>query len=556
MAEASLSQRLLTSRISGNALQAAARVLRAGPIARMVSRASMEQIGVGALAALPARGEIPLSVEPSWARRPREAPQIRDERLGPLPVRPWPISAAALRRAYEGGATDPAAVVARVLAAPAGPGSAVSGLAPGAQEAAAEAAARLRAGQARSRLDGVPVGIKEEAAIAGLPLRLGTRFISGEPAREDATVVRRLREAGAIVAVQTPMTEYGVSPFGVSAQQRLPQNPHAPGHSAGGSSTGSGVAVASGLVPLALGGDGGGSIRIPASLCGVFGLKPTFGRVSRVGDPFGGTLDHLGPLGASMEDVADFLCVVAGPDPLDPATTWAPADLVADRAAWQGAIGRGVRGLRIGVPDRLWARCDAEVAQHGTAALDLLCAEGAQRVPLALPLSAHAPAIGFLTFGGEVLAMLRGVPWDDRMGADLRIALQLLRELPPDAYLDAQRLRQGLRQELRQAFEGVDLIALPTTAVAAPPISEVEREGLMDLEAMEGLVRFTFLGNLTGLPALSAPVGMTMAGARRPVGLQLIGDAWDEATVLAAGAHLQRIGAAELARPQGAIELL
>ena len=212
-----------------------------------------------------------------------------------------------------------------------------------------------------------------------------------------------------------------------------------------------------------------------------------------------------------------------------------------------------------GVSDALFAASDADVAHACARALDVLVALGAERVKVDLPLCGHASAIGYLTFGGELLCMLREVmerrPGD--IGADLLMSLRLLSHIPGDGYLDAQRLRAGLREELRGAFSSVDLLAMPTTGQAAPPLSEVERGGLIDLPALDALVRFTFIGNLSGLPALSAPVGVKASGgAELPLGLQLVGDAWDEATVLAAAGALERQGAAEVRRPPGAIDLL
>ncbi|MCS6915197.1 MAG: amidase [Myxococcales bacterium] len=551
----SLAARLLGRRLSGRALSTVLSLLRTPALARAVSRLMATQLGLEDLGRLgeAARRDPPLDVRPLAARPPRTGD---DQHLGPLPVpQDWPIGCAALQAAYAAGATDPVAVLARLLRAAQGlgPRSPLCAAAPGAEEAALASAERHRRGAARSPLDGIPVTIKEEIAIAGLPLRLGARFTSEAKATRDGTLVARLRAAGAVVAAQTKMTEYGLSPLGASAQQSLPTNPHAPGRAAGGSSTGAAVAVALGLGPLSIGGDGGGSIRIPAALCGVFGLKPTFGRVPRTGDPLGGTLDHLGPLGASVQDLAACLDVIGGPDPEDPATAWAPPQPVSAMPA----VGRGVRGLRIGVCDELWSECDADIAHECTRALDRLCAEGASRVALSLPLARHAVAIGALTFGGELLSRLRPLMSDERLGPDLRITLRLLAQLPLDAYVDAQRLRAALREELRDAFGQVDLVALPTTATCATELSEVEAGGLVDVAALEQVVRFTFLANLTGLPALSAPVGERIVpGGVLPIGLQLLGDAWDEATVLAAGAHLERIGAARVRKPPRAVSLL
>ncbi len=573
----SLARLLLSRPLSGPAIPVALRLLETAQAGRLVSQLMQHQMGIAALRELPesCRADLPQTVAPVAARPPRQLP---DDHLGPLPAScsgtwpgTWPVSAAALAEAYGRGDTDPSAVLSRLQRGAERLDrhhrrSPVLHLAEGAREDAEAAAAAYREGRPASLLCGVPVAVKEEVAVAGLPVRLGTEFLPDGPAPADATVVARLRRSGAVIAFSAPMTEYGLSPLGVSSRRELPQNPHAHGHAAGGSSTGPAVAVATGLCPLAIGTDGGGSVRIPSALCGVFGLKPTYGRLSRAGDPFGGTMDHLGPIGVSVADLAAFLSITAGPDEADPATFFAPAslpngpdDLGAQRASWAAALSRGVRDLIIGIDDRLWQRCDPDVAHTCMVAIDRLCQEGARRVAVDLPLSAHAAAIGYLTFCTEVLATLRALRPDPvKVGPDLRLCLRLFAHFPADGYVDAQRLRGGLREEVRTALRAVDLLALPTTATVAPAVSETEMQGMVDPEVMDRLVRFTFVGNLTGIPGLSAPVGSKQiaGGVHLPIGLQLYGDAWDEATVLAAAAHLSRIGAARITRPQVSVDLL
>jgi aspartyl-tRNA(Asn)/glutamyl-tRNA(Gln) amidotransferase subunit A len=349
------------------------------------------------------------------------------------------------------------------------------------------------------------------------------------------------------------MTELGMTPTGASPKRKLPRNPHATDCLAGGSSTGSAVAVATGLVPFALGADGGGSIRIPASLCGIFGLKPTWGRVSR-DLAAGGTVAHIGPLASSVLDLARVLDVEGGEDPADRETRWAPACAFQQ---FERSLSRGVRGLVIGVDEAEWADASPGVAKAGQEALRALEKEGARLEKVTLSLARFAAAIGYVAITVESRAFLSR-EWRDRadeLGHDLQISFATLDAITAPEAFDAMRLRAGLRREIAQAMQGLDLLALPTTVDTAARVTDAEMTGgFMDAELIDGLCRFNFLGNLTGLPAGSAPVGLDAAG--RPIGLQLVGDAWDEATVLAAMAHLERLGVAKVARPRVAVDML
>jgi len=391
--------------------------------------------------------------------------------------------------------------------------------------------------------------------IRGFARQAGTAYLSAEPF-DDATCVSELRRAGGLALGTTPMTELGMSPVGQNMHRRLPKNPHDPRHVAGGSSTGSGVAVATGLVPFAIGADGGGSIRIPSAINGVFGIKPTWGRVSRAGDISQGSVSHIGPIASSTADLARVLEAISGPDPRDEDTLvgtppkFAPGSLVA-------ALGRGVRGLAIGVDEAEWGEASPVVQRAGQEALRALEAEGATLVDVSIGLARYAPSIGYMTIGLEArgLVHLDWIKHASEMGHDLQITLSALGEAKAADFIDAQRLRTALRRDVAKAFGRVDLLALPTTVDTAAVASEDEmRSGFLDARVLAGLVRFNFLANLTGLPALSAPVGLDVR--LLPIGLQLIGDAWDERTVLAASAHLERMGAARVERPAVSVQIL
>lgn len=372
----------------------------------------------------------------------------------------------------------------------------------------------------------------------------------------DATCVARLRAAGAIIIGQTSMTELGLSPLGGNQHRRMPRNPHDRARLAGGSSTGSAVAVATGVTPVSLGCDGGGSVRIPAALCGVFGLKPTFGRIplSGMGLEAGMSVVHIGPIAASTGELASFIEIASGAHPDDAISGLAPALEPGELTA---ALGRGVRGLRIGVDENEWAAADSELTSPCRDALLLLEKAGAELVPIRIPMAPHASAIGYLTLGIEGFVALSELRRDhmDAMGPDVQIFLSGIETFRTDDYLDGQRLRAGLRRDVAAVLREVDLIALPTTARSAPYITDEEAQnGFVDPELLDGMCRYAFLGNLTGLPAVTVPVGGDADGM--PVGLQLVGDAWDEACVLQAAAALERLGIGRALSTDYTIDLL
>jgi aspartyl-tRNA(Asn)/glutamyl-tRNA(Gln) amidotransferase subunit A len=334
----------------------------------------------------------------------------------------------------------------------------------------------------------------------------------------------------------------------------MPRNPHSTDCFAGGSSTGSGVAVATGLVPFAIGADGGGSIRIPAALNGVFGLKPTWGRVSRHGDSSTGSVAHLGPLASSTLDLARSLEAMGPPDARDSQTDGAPP---LPHGSLERALSRGVKGLRIGIEEREWRDAARGVSKACEEAVQALERAGAKIVPVQIPLARFAAAIGYVTIGLEALVGLRA-EWRDHgseMGRDLQVTFAALQTLKGVDVVDAMRLRAGLRREAQRAFGEVDLLALPTTAETAMAVTDAEMEtGFTDTMAIDALCRFTFFANLTGLPAGTVPVGKDARGL--PIGFQLVGDAWDEAAVLGAMAHLERLGVARVERPPVAVDVL
>jgi aspartyl-tRNA(Asn)/glutamyl-tRNA(Gln) amidotransferase subunit A len=540
-------------RISGAALKNLARFARTRVGGIALSRIFRADLGIDRLSALPDdfRDDVPLDTN----AHPGRPPRAHESANLPWPEGSWAPGTIRLSRAYSEGRVSPREVVSRAFMEARRLAALEPSVGPildyAEEEASIEAQAaetRWREGRALGPLDGVPWAVKEQTAVHGLPCRVGTAFMDPRAQARDATSVARVRARGAIVIGTTPMTEFGMTPNGANAKRTMPRNPHATDRVAGGSSTGSGVAVATGLVPFALGADGGGSIRIPSAMSGVFGIKPTWGRISRSGDISGGSVSHLGPLATSTVDLAHALEAMSGADAADPQTFAAP-----DRAggSFVAALGRGVRGLVIGVPEGEWADATEPVQRAGRAALAALESEGAKLVPLGIDLAKHALGIGCVVIAAEARAGLSR-EWRyhaDDMSDDLQVMFASLDAFSAIEYLDVCRLRAGLRREMARHFQTIDLVALPSTTATAARVSDAElRSGFLDTKVIEGLCRFTFLGNLTGLPALSAPVGCDAQGL--PVGLQLVGDAWDEATVIAAAAHLERIGAATPRRPR------
>lgn len=405
--------------------------------------------------------------------------------------------------------------------------------------AAAGAADRALERGAGGALAGVPVAVKDIFAVRGVVRGNGSEAFAGDPpAAADASAVTRLRAAGAVVLGTTHMHELAFGATGMNPALGTPVNPWSAGHVPGGSSSGSAVAVAARLAPAALGTDTGASIRLPAAFCGVSGLKPTFGRVSRAGvTPLAWTLDHTGPLARTAEDLAIVLQALAGHDPADPSSARVP---VPDYAA---GLGRGLRGVRFGVPRRFaLATVDPEIAALFEGALGALRDAGAAVEDVELPtLEFSSPMLGavIIAEANAALVPLLGARLA-RVGVDTRIRLEVGRAIGAPHYLAAQRLRTRLYEEACAALARVDLLATPLAVVPPPRLGEMRaRAGEVELGVEEACTRLTAPFNLTGLPALAVPCGFTRAGL--PASLQVVGRPFAEAAVLAAGHGYQGV---------------
>jgi aspartyl-tRNA(Asn)/glutamyl-tRNA(Gln) amidotransferase subunit A len=415
-------------------------------------------------------------------------------------------------------------------------------------------------------LAGVPVAIKDVLDIEGMPTTCGSRILEGYRPPFTATAVARLEAAGAVVLGKTNMDEFAMGSSTENSAYKPTRNPWAPDRVPGGSSGGSAAAVAAGMAPIALGSDTGGSIRQPAAMCGVVGLKPTYGRVSRYGlVAFASSLDQPGPLARSVEDAARVASALFGWDPAD--ATSARID-VPDFAAGLPSEG-GARGLRVGVPwSFLEAGVDEGIMTAFRAAVGALAAAGAQVVDVALPHAVHAIATYYIVATAEAssnLARYDGVRYGMRAGeghalkrmygetrdrgfgpeVKRRIILGtfVLSSGYYDAYyLRAQKVRTLIRRDFEEAFAGCDVIATPTSPI--PPFRFGEKTA--DPLQMYLADIFTVPANLAGIPGLSLPCGL--AGGL-PAGLQLLGRSFDETTLFRAGHAYQSLTTHHLARP-------
>jgi aspartyl-tRNA(Asn)/glutamyl-tRNA(Gln) amidotransferase subunit A len=424
-------------------------------------------------------------------------------------------------------------------------------------ERAADLDRRRAAGEKLGPLAGVPVAIKDNLCVRGVRTTASSRILDTFSPPYDATVVHRLEEAGAIVVGKTNCDEFAMGSSNENSAYGPVRNPWSPDRAPGGSSGGSAVAVAARLVPLALGSDTGGSIRQPAALSGVVGLKPTYGRVSRYGlIALASSLDQVGPFARSVADAALALGQLAGSDPYDSTSL---AEPVPDYTA---ALTGDVRGVRIGVPRRFIAEgVDAPVLQAFDAALDVLRDAGATVTDVDLPYARYAVPVYYLVMTAEAssnLARYDGVRYghrskdvrtlkelysrtrDEGFGAEVKRRIMLgtyvLSAGYYDAYyLKAQQVRTLLRRDYERAFETVDVVAMPTSPTPAFRLGEKTSDPLQ----MYLADIFTVSANLTGSPALSIPCGF--AAGRLPIGLQLTGRMFDEATLLRIGDAYERL---------------
>lgn len=417
----------------------------------------------------------------------------------------------------------------------------------------------IAAGEALPPLAGIPVGIKDALTVEGLPATAGSRVLANFIAPYTATSVQRLEDAGAVVLGKLNCDEFAMGSSNENSAFGPTRNPHALDHVPGGSSGGSAAAVAAGMAVATLGTDTGGSIRQPASYCGVVGLLPTYGRVSRYGlIAFASSLDRVGPFTNSVRDAATVLGVMAGHDPMDATSSDQP---VPDYAAMLDEE-RGVRGLRIGVPTEYFADgLDPEVREAVERAIDTLRAQGAEIRQISLPHTRYAVPAYYLVATAEAssnLSRFDGVRYgyraphaatlagmyresrDEGFGAEVKRRILLgtyaLSAGYYDAYyLKAQQVRRLLAQDFLTAFaQEVDAVVTPVAPTPAFKLGEKSDDPL----SMYLADIYTVTASLAGICGLSVPGGVSKAGL--PIGVQVLGKHFDESTLFRVGEAIER----------------
>ena len=397
------------------------------------------------------------------------------------------------------------------------------------RKAATEAESEIRKGQYRGPLHGIPISIKDLFATRGVRTTAGSKVLAQWVPDYDATAVARLHQAGMVLVGKTHMHEFAYGVTSDNPHYGPALNPWDPTRVPGGSSGGSAAAVASSQCTASLGSDSGGSIRTPAAVCGVVGLKPTYGRVSRYGAiPLAWSLDHVGPLTKSVEDAAIMLAAIAGPDPKDPSASSRP--LADYRQEMRGSI----RGLRLGVPRQyFFEHVDPEIQKLVSAAIHQLESMGATLVEVDIPdlencsaMEAHITLAEATSYHEPYLKRQA-----DDYGPGVRTNLEAGRYLLATDYVKSQRARTLLQRNFNQAFKHADVIVSPTLPALPPLVGEVwVQSGNLREHVIDAFLRFNIPFDLTGFPAISIPCGLGSTGL--PIGLQIAGKAFDETTVL------------------------
>ena len=391
----------------------------------------------------------------------------------------------------------------------------------------------IRRGDYRGPLHGIPIALKDLYDTTGVRTTAASRIMAGRVPAQDATTTARLREAGAILLGKLTLHEFALGGPDASTGFPLARNPWSLDHIPGGSSSGSGTAIAAGLCMGTLGSCTGGSIRGPAAHCGIVGLKATYGRVSRYGVvPLSWTLDHCGPMTWNVEDTAHMLQAIAGHDPKDPTSSRAA---VPD---YSRSLVEGIDGMRIGVPRDFFfsdhPRISAEVLATVDTALDELGRLGAKVEDVSIPMLEHAGAAQPVIMLSEAFAYhranLRSQP--ENFGDMCRARFRMGGLFSGGDYVQAQRVRKALTSEFNEALTRYDLIASPTMSNPATRFDET------DVMTTARAPSFTGPYNLTGMPAISVPCGFTESGL--PIGLQLAGRPFDEPTVIRAAYTYQQ----------------
>jgi 1-carboxybiuret hydrolase len=444
-------------------------------------------------------------------------------------------TAAEIARAVAGGKVKASAVVEAALKRIEAAEPTVNAFTDLVAERARKRAAEIDAGRHRGPLVGVPFAVKNLFDIEGLPTRAGSKInVDGPKAPRDGALVRQLEAAGAILLGGLNMGEYAYDFTGENAHYGPSRNPHDPTRMTGGSSGGSGAAVAAGEVPLALGSDTNGSIRVPSSLCGLFGLKPTYGRLTRAGSfPFVDAFDHLGPLARSAEDLALSFDAMQAWDPDDPVCTDRDPEPTLPR------LRDGIDGLRIAIAGDYFAKGGEAEAFEAVAMVAK--ALGASKT-VVLPQAAVARSAAYVITAMEGaqlhLPRLRTRPQD--FDPDTRERFMAGALLPGSWYVKAQRFRRHYRANVLKVFDEVDIVLAPATPCRAPKLGQVMMKlGGVELPVRANLGLFTQPISFIGLPVVAVP---TRTPGAMPIGVQVIARPFNEQAALRVAAHLEKEG--------------
>jgi aspartyl-tRNA(Asn)/glutamyl-tRNA(Gln) amidotransferase subunit A len=391
-------------------------------------------------------------------------------------------------------------------------------------------------GKRTGPLAGVLLAVKDLFDTAGLRTTYGGRHYANHVPRHTATAVRRLEQAGAIVIGKTNLHEYAYGTTTENPHYGNSCNPWNRGKIAGGSSGGSAVAIAAGLCNASLGTDTGGSIRIPAALCGIVGFKPSYGLVSKAGVfPLAPTLDHVGPITRSVADAQLLMDVLAGFDPADPATVRVPV------RSFRGQ--RPVAGLTLGVPKNFFfERCHSSVLQGVHAACSKLQAQGIRLHEIEVPMINEVPDMQGVVIASEALAVHKDLleSGADLYGTDVRRRLEAAANIKGSEYFATLEFRRRFREQLAGVFAEVDAILTPTTALTATDLGQWKTHiKAHEVNIRAHLTRCTNPWNLSGLPAVSIPCGLSSDGL--PIGLQLVGPMFADVTLLAIARTVEEI---------------
>ena len=402
---------------------------------------------------------------------------------------------------------------------------------------AAEAA--LSAGRYAGPLQGIPFAVKDLFDVQGLPTSAGCRLLENNVAAKDSMVVRRLLDSGMVLLGKTNTVQFAYGGAGINHHHGTPKNPwHKEAHLPGGSSSGSGVAVAAGLAPMALGSDTGGSVRIPAAMCGVTGLKTTVGQVSRAGVyPLSWSLDSVGPLTRSVEDAALVYAAIAGPDPDDDSTA------AAQPAAVMSNLTRGIEGLRIAFAESVFFDdVDPEVEKACRASEEIFKSLGARVTSERFQVAKKALDLNprGLIIAAEAYTLNQKLLENNFSELDPVVAHRMIKgkNIPAHEYLNTTLAWKRIRAEALETFRRVDALLCPTTMLPALPVEEVDRDIETYSDANLKCLRNGSIGNVLNLCGLSVPCGFTADGL--PVGLMIYAKPFDEETVLRIGHAYQQ----------------